>query len=144
MPTNDSPDRLQLKELLDEAKPLMLPMFPDQQKNGCRKARSPKTLSLFSPSTPNITTTSAPSSATLSPNQNPKPNGRQSSTALKSRPRPARARATPSREDQSLHRCGEDVLRNRIESYATTLTLSNDATRQSSEPQKAPRISLAP
>ena len=32
MPTNDSPDRLQLKQLLDEAKPLMLPMFPDQQK----------------------------------------------------------------------------------------------------------------
>jgi len=32
MPANDSPDRLQLKQLLEEAKPLMLPMFPDQQK----------------------------------------------------------------------------------------------------------------
>ena len=32
MPANDSPDRLQLKQLLDQAKPLMLPMFPDQQK----------------------------------------------------------------------------------------------------------------
>jgi hypothetical protein len=32
MPANESPDRLQLKQLLDQAKPLMLPMFPDQQK----------------------------------------------------------------------------------------------------------------
>jgi hypothetical protein len=31
MPAND-PDRLQLKQLLDQAKPLMLPMYPDQQK----------------------------------------------------------------------------------------------------------------
>ena len=28
---NEHPDHLQLKELLEEAKPLMLPMFPDQQ-----------------------------------------------------------------------------------------------------------------
>jgi hypothetical protein len=31
MPAND-PDRLQLKQLLDQAKPLMLPMYPDQRK----------------------------------------------------------------------------------------------------------------
>jgi hypothetical protein len=29
---NEHPDHLQLKQLLEEAKPLMLPMFPDQQK----------------------------------------------------------------------------------------------------------------
>ena len=29
---NEHPEHLQLKQLLDEAKPLMLPMFPDQQK----------------------------------------------------------------------------------------------------------------
>ena len=29
---NEHPDNLQLKQLLEEAKPLMLPMFPDQQK----------------------------------------------------------------------------------------------------------------
>ena len=28
----EHPDHLQLKQLLEEAKPLMLPMFPDQQK----------------------------------------------------------------------------------------------------------------
>ena len=32
MNENDSPARLQLKQLLQEAKPLMLEMFPDQQK----------------------------------------------------------------------------------------------------------------
>ena len=32
MPANESPDRLQLKQLLDQAKPLMLPMVPDQRK----------------------------------------------------------------------------------------------------------------
>jgi hypothetical protein len=29
---NEHPDHLQLKQLLEEAKPLMLPMFRDQQK----------------------------------------------------------------------------------------------------------------
>ena len=29
---NEHPDHLELKQLLEEAKPLMLPMFPDQQK----------------------------------------------------------------------------------------------------------------
>jgi hypothetical protein len=29
---NEHPDHLELKELLEQAKPLMLPMFPDQQK----------------------------------------------------------------------------------------------------------------
>jgi hypothetical protein len=29
---NEHPDHLQLKQLLEEAKPLMLPMYPDQQK----------------------------------------------------------------------------------------------------------------
>jgi hypothetical protein len=29
---NEHPDHLELKKLLDQAKPLMLPMFPDQQK----------------------------------------------------------------------------------------------------------------
>ena len=29
---NDQSDHLKLKQLLEEAKPLMLPMFPDQQK----------------------------------------------------------------------------------------------------------------
>jgi len=29
---NEHSDHLQLKQLLEEAKPLMLPMFPDQQK----------------------------------------------------------------------------------------------------------------
>jgi hypothetical protein len=29
---NEHPDHLQLKELLVQAKPLMLPMFPDQQR----------------------------------------------------------------------------------------------------------------
>ena len=29
---NELSDHLQLKQLLEEAKPLMLPMFPDQQK----------------------------------------------------------------------------------------------------------------
>jgi hypothetical protein len=29
---NEDPDHLQLKKLLEQAKPLMLPMFPDQQK----------------------------------------------------------------------------------------------------------------
>ena len=29
---NEHPDHLQLKQLLEEAKALMLPMFPDQQK----------------------------------------------------------------------------------------------------------------
>jgi hypothetical protein len=28
---NEHPDHLELKKLLDQAKPLMLPMFPDQQ-----------------------------------------------------------------------------------------------------------------
>ena len=29
---NEHPDHLELKELLEQAKPLMLPMFPDQQR----------------------------------------------------------------------------------------------------------------
>lgn len=29
---NEQPDHLELKKLLEQAKPLMLPMFPDQQK----------------------------------------------------------------------------------------------------------------
>jgi hypothetical protein len=29
---NEHPDHLQLEKLLEQAKPLMLPMFPDQQK----------------------------------------------------------------------------------------------------------------
>jgi hypothetical protein len=29
---NEHPDNLQLRRLLEEAKPLMLPLFPDQQK----------------------------------------------------------------------------------------------------------------
>jgi hypothetical protein len=29
---NEHPDHLELKKLLEQAKPLMLPMFPDQQK----------------------------------------------------------------------------------------------------------------
>jgi hypothetical protein len=29
---NEHPDHLRLRELLDEAKPLMLPMYPEQQK----------------------------------------------------------------------------------------------------------------
>jgi hypothetical protein len=32
MAENESPDHIQLKQLLDQAKALMLPMFPDQQK----------------------------------------------------------------------------------------------------------------
>jgi hypothetical protein len=32
MAQNDVPDRVRLTQLLQEAKPLMLPMFPDQQK----------------------------------------------------------------------------------------------------------------
>ena len=32
MAENESPDHIQLKLLLDQAKALMLPMFPDQQK----------------------------------------------------------------------------------------------------------------
>lgn len=32
MNENERPDHLQLNELLEEAKALMLPMFPDQQK----------------------------------------------------------------------------------------------------------------
>jgi hypothetical protein len=30
--TENEPDRLQLKRLLEQAKPLMLPLYPDQQK----------------------------------------------------------------------------------------------------------------
>ncbi len=32
MAENETPDRIQLKQLLEQAKALMLPMFPDQQK----------------------------------------------------------------------------------------------------------------
>jgi hypothetical protein len=32
MADNENPDRLRLKQLLQEAKPLMLPLYPDQQK----------------------------------------------------------------------------------------------------------------
>ena len=32
MAENESPDHIQLKQLLDQAKALMLPMFPHQQK----------------------------------------------------------------------------------------------------------------
>jgi hypothetical protein len=36
---NEHPDHLQLRNLLEQAKPLMLPLYRDQQKYGLRRAR---------------------------------------------------------------------------------------------------------
>jgi hypothetical protein len=68
---NENPDHLQLKQLLEEATPLMLPMFPDQQKVWVEESPLARRSSRFSRSTLNITTRSVPRSETFSLNQKP-------------------------------------------------------------------------
>jgi hypothetical protein len=63
---NEHPDHLQLKQLLEEAKPLMLPMYPDQQKIWVAESPLAQEISRFSRSTLSITPRFALSSAEFS------------------------------------------------------------------------------